>query len=61
MLNIADSQDGPSHVREFATEMAKFPGVAVVHGGDIVQRGSKLDEWVAYFDAMSPVARVWVG
>jgi predicted phosphodiesterase len=54
---IADSQDGPEHVRKFAADMARFPGTAVVHGGDIVQKGSKFDEWVAYFAAMAPVGQ----
>jgi hypothetical protein len=52
---IADSQEGPDIAHEFATEMLKFPAVALLHGGDLVQDGSTFSEWVDYFNAMSPI------
>src|SRR5262249_27765201 len=52
---VADTQEGPEFVRQFAEEMQRFPAVAVLNGGDLVQTGDEFGEWVRFFDAMSPV------
>ncbi|MCC7440606.1 MAG: metallophosphoesterase [Bdellovibrionales bacterium] len=52
---ITDTQQGPDHVKALAAEIARFPGAALLHGGDIVQTGGKLSEWFKYFDAMDVV------
>lgn len=52
---VADTQEGPEIAHQFALEIAKFPGSALIHGGDVVQTGSSYAEWVSYFQAMAPI------
>jgi hypothetical protein len=51
---IADAQQEPKFVRELANELQKFPGSAILSGGDLVQTGSDLLAWQSYFDALQP-------
>lgn len=52
---LADTQEGVDHDVLFAQQMAAFPSQAVLNGGDLVQTGTKMDDWVAFFKSMEPV------
>ena len=52
---MADTQEGTEFANQFAKLAAQFKGAAVIIGGDLVQDGSKNDEWIKLFDAMDPV------
>lgn len=52
---MADTQEGPKFDRVFAEQVRAFPASAVLNGGDLVQTGTKYQDWVEFFDAMDPV------
>lgn len=52
---IADAQEGPEFVEMIAREIATFPGQAILSAGDLVQTGSNYNDWIDYFNSLSPV------
>jgi predicted phosphodiesterase len=54
---LADSQQGTDEVAKFAKLMRTIPGAAVLHGGDIVHKGTDFEMWTSYFDSMSTIEK----
>jgi predicted MPP superfamily phosphohydrolase len=52
---IADAQEGPEFLEDIAKEVASFPGSAILSGGDLVQEGARMQDWLDYFRAMQNV------
>lgn len=52
---MADTQEGPKYDRVFAQLIKAFNGSAVLIGGDLVQTGDNLGDWINFFDALNPV------
>ncbi len=49
LIMFADNQDGPEHFRELATQMAKYDPDFMLHGGDVVQNGTRWDYRETFF------------
>jgi predicted phosphodiesterase len=52
---IADSQEGPEFLEDIAKEIATFPGSAILSGGDLVQEGARMQDWLDYFRALQNI------
>jgi hypothetical protein len=52
---LADAQEGTEYDKQFAAEIANYPGVAILNGGDLVQTGTSADDWRGFFQSMEPV------
>ena len=52
---VSDTQEYPDQAKIGYQLVSLFPSKAILHGGDVVQTGNKFDEWVDFFDALSPV------
>jgi hypothetical protein len=52
---LADAQEGTAFDKQFAQQIAAYPGVAILNGGDLVQTGTSADDWRGFFSSMEPV------